>query len=111
MVLSCNETPTSFKVHTRVVHRPMAELQLVGLRPGCQPKNLRPKANAHYWKLGLHQIPGRFYRTEVDLGVPGSIADNYASGIQFEDLVCRKVVRDADNSRSLGEKTAQYPVF
>src|SRR6266568_8720373 len=106
MVLSCNETPTGFKVHTRVVDSSMTELQLVGFSPGCQPKNLGAQANSHYWKLGLHQTPSRFYRAEVNFGVPGSIADDYASGIQFEDLVRRKVVRDADNPRSLGEKTA-----
>src|SRR6267378_5221075 len=108
MVLSCNETSTCFKIHTRVVDRSMTELQLVGFSPGCQPKNLSAQANSHYWKLGLHQNPSRFYRAEVNFGVPGSIADNYASGIQFEDLVGRKVVRDADDSCPFGEKTAKY---
>src|SRR6266571_6000009 len=111
MVLSCYETPTGFKVHTRVVNSSMTELQLVSFRPSRQPKDLSAQTNSHYWNLGLHQTPGGLYGAEVDFGVSRAIADNYSTGIQFEDLVGRKVIRDADNSRSLAEKTAQYPVF
>src|SRR2546425_6301741 len=111
MVLSCYETPTGFKVHTRVVNSSMAELQLVGFRSSGQPKDLGAQADSHYWNLGLHQTPGSLYGFEVDFGVSRSIADDDSAGIQFEDLVGRKVMRDADNSCSLGEETAQYPVF
>src|SRR2546425_12786749 len=109
MVLSCDETPTGFKVHARVVYSSMAELQLVSFCSSRQPKDLGAKAYPHYWNLGLHQTPGRLDRTAVDLGVSRSIADNDAPGIYFEDLVGRKVIRDADNSCPLGEETAQYP--
>src|SRR5712664_2336563 len=111
MVLSCNETPTGFKVHARVVNSSMAELQLVSFRPSCQPKDLRTQANSHNWDLGLHQTPGGLYRTGVDFGVSRSIADNYSSGTQFEYLVGRKVIWDANNPCALGEKAAQYSVF
>src|SRR5712664_2072397 len=111
MVLSCNETPTGFKVHARVVNSSMAELQLVSFRPSCQPKDLRTQANSHNRDLGLHQTPGGLYGSEVDFGVSRSIADNDSPRIQFKDLVSRKVIGDPNNSRPLGEKTAQYSVL
>src|SRR5207245_9894287 len=47
----------------------------------------------------------------VDFGVSRPIANNYSLGIQFEDLVGRKVIRDADNSCPFGQEAAQYPIF
>src|SRR5712692_1879937 len=111
MVLGGDEAPTGFEVHARVVDGSMAEFQLVGFRPGGQPEDLGPQAYSHYWELGLHQIFCGFYRSEVDFGVSRSIADDHSSGVQFEDLVGRKIVGDADNSCSLGEKAAKNPVL
>src|SRR5713226_6039799 len=111
MILSSNETLTGFKVHTRVVDRSMAELQFVGVCPSCQPKDLGSEADAHYWKLSLHQISCGLYGSDVDSRVSGAVADDDSPWIHFKDLVGRKVVRNADNTYPLGEKAAHYPVF
>src|SRR6267143_3655844 len=103
MVLSGDEAPTGFKIHARVVDGSMAEFQLVSFRPSRQPENLGPQAYSHYWELGLHQVSRSFYRSEVDFGVSRAIADNHSARVQFQDLASRKIVGDADNSRSLGE--------